>query len=384
MLPAAIRSFLDEPAVPDAPVRVWRDWALVGAAAVIAPIETLLRTDLPWRLGSLLACLAVLPILLWRRTHPLAATIAGFGVVNVFGVSGAIAKGSFVGLGTTAVLLVLPYALFRWGPGRHAGLGTLVLLGAWVGGITTDPGTIGDAIGGLIVLSIPVEAGLIVRYQRAARARAVVEVRLRERADIARELHDSVAHYLSAIAVQAQAGRVVAATRPERAVQVLEVIEEAASQALEEVRSMLGALRNERAADLAPQQGIGDLHRLTANVPGRLRVDLQVRGDVGSVRPAVHAATYRIVQEALTNAVRHARDATTVDIAVDVEVDAVRIVVRDDGAATAVASGAVRAEGYGLRGMTERATLLDGTLRAGPHPSGGWAVTATLPHRERR
>jgi signal transduction histidine kinase len=379
VVPAAVR-FFDEPPVADPPVRLARDWVLVAVVAVGAVIEAVLRTDLPWRVPSLLLGLALIPTLLWRRTNPLAMVTVAFGSMSLFGVAGALANDAPVGLYTSAVLMVLPYALFRWGSGRHAAIGAVVLLGAGITGLLSDPTveSVGEAIAGLVFLSIPVEAGLVVRYRGAARQRAVEEARLRERADIARELHDTVAHYLSAIAVQAQAGRVVASTHPDKALGTLEVIEEAASQALEEVRSMVGVLRNERAVDLAPQQGLGDLHRLASSAPGSLRVDVRVDGDVSAVRPAVHAAAYRIVQEALTNSVRHARQATAVTVRVDVQPDAVHINVKDDGAVTGPADAA-SPQGYGLRGMSERAALLGGTLTAGPVPGGGWSIDAVLP-----
>jgi signal transduction histidine kinase len=130
-----------------------------------------------------------------------------------------------------AFLLVVPYSLFRWGSGRDAGIGVGILLLAWLIGITTDPGTVGDAIGGLMVLAFTAALGVAIRTLGALVQREFEEIKLLEREQLARELHDTVAHHVSAIAVQAQAGQAVAAQRPEVAVETLAVIEETAREA---------------------------------------------------------------------------------------------------------------------------------------------------------
>jgi signal transduction histidine kinase len=178
---------------------------------------------------------------------------------------------------------------------------------------------------------------------------------------------------VSAIAVRAQAGRTLAATQPMAAVDALLIIEEAASRALTELRAIVGALRDGDEPDLAPQRGVADVARLAATTEGP-RVEVELKGDLEDVRPMVAAAVYRIAQESITNAVRHARRATRVDVRVIGEDESVLVVVLDDGEPAAPA-----APGYGVAGMTERAVLLGGTLEAGPSPGGGWLVTATLP-----
>ena len=157
------------------------------------------------------------------------------------------------------------------------------------------------------------------------------------------------------------------------AVEALAVIEEAASRALTELRAIVRTLRDGDDADLAPQGGVADITRLAAAADGP-RVDVELVGDLDGLRPMVAAAVYRIAQESITNAVRHARHATRIDIRVIGEQDSVLVVVLDDGEPAAAA-----APGYGVAGMTERAALLGGTLEAGPSPGGGWLVTATLP-----
>lgn len=382
-LPSSIRSYLNEPAVPNPPVRVWRDWALVGCAAVAVSLEAFLRTDaewvdlaIGWRVASVITLFVTLPALLIRRTHPLAAAVWGFVPTIVLGAAIAAAEGVFGGVITTIVILVIPYALYRWGSGRAGAVGAIVLVAAWLAGNLTDPSIdLGDWIGGFIVLSIPVQAGLIVRYRRSARERAIEELKSREREEIARELHDTVAHHVSAIAVQAQAGRAVAAADPRRAVEVLAVIEEAASRTLTEMRTMVSTLRNGTEAELVPQQGVADLDRLAREVPGGLRVSVSIDDRLGSVGPAVDAAIYRIAQESITNAVRHARDARRVDVRLVADRESIRLTVTDDGAAPAPSGD----PGFGLLGMAERAHLLGGRLAAGPAGVRGWQVVAELP-----
>lgn len=382
-----VRAYLSEPAVADPPRRVWRDWALVAITSTTAILEATLRTDadwaplpLGWQIASVVVFFATVPTsLLIRRTRPLASTALAFGGTVTFGILVAIFQGPFGGLMTTAVVLVVAYTLYRWGSGRDGAIGAVILLAALVLGSVADPGNIGDVIGGAIVLALPVAIGLMVRYRSTARERAVAEAKSREREEIARELHDTVAHHVSAIAVQAQAGRAVAEIRPEQAVEVLAVIEEAASRTLEEMRTMVGTLRNGADAELAPQQGLADVPRLARDLPGDLVAEVEIDGSMAAVGPAVDAALFRIAQESLTNAVRHARGARHVRVCVAADGDDVRLTVTDDGTAPAAAHAAA---GYGLTGMAERAHLLGGRFEAGPDPAGGWRVVAVLPRVE--
>ncbi len=223
-------------------------------------------------------------------------------------------------------------------------------------------------------LLFPAALGASVRYRSTARLREIDQVKLREREQLARELHDTVAHHVSAIAIQAQAGQTVAPAHPEAAVRALEVIEEAASRTLAEMRSMVGVLRDDEEPDLAPQRGVADIERLARDAAHGPRVDVELSGDLDELRPSVGAAMYRLAQESITNAMRHARHATRIDVSVAGEDDWVRLTVRDDGEAKTGGPG----PGYGLVGMSERATLLGGTLEAGPSPE-GWTVSAVLP-----
>jgi len=232
-----------------------------------------------------------------------------------------------------------------------------------------------------VVLLLVGAVGITVRYQRIVRTQQLDRVRFHERDTLARELHDTVAHHVTAIAVQAQAGQFLAHSGdPDGAAEALEVIEQEASRALAEMRSMVGTLRRDHSAPKAgPARGVNDIDSLaTCEGATSLRIDVERRGDLEDLRPAVQAALFRVAQESITNAKRHARHATRVHVVVAGEIDTVRLAVTDDGERTL--SGP-RQPGYGLVGMAERVSLLGGILEAGPSPDRGWTVRATIPRR---
>lgn len=372
-----LRSLLEEPRPAPAPARVWRDWALLGLVTVLAMLEWSLRDDLPLPGLSVALAVGLAPLLLWRRTHPLAAVVAAFGAVTVVDL-GVIASGAqTLDIYTMVYLLLLPYALFRWGSGREAVAGLAVISVPAVLSLVVSWSGVGDAIGGIGVLMAAFALGWAVRSQASARERRLEQVKSDERVLLARELHDTVAHHVSAIAVHAQAGRALAATSPSAPLDALEVIEVEASRTLAEMRAMVRVLRNEAPADYAPQPGVADLERLAGASPAGPRVEVGVSGDLVALPTAIDAAVYRIAQEAVTNALRHARKATLVDVRVAGDRSAVSLVVRDDGEPAPAAPGA----GFGITGMVERALLLGGTCQVGPSPGRGWAVTATLPRQ---
>lgn len=382
-LPSALRAYLAEPAVPVPPRRVWRDWALVVVASLIAVLETMFRNDSEWlavdpawRWGGLAVFfVSVPPALLVRRTHPLWALLAAFIPAVAYGVVVSQAEDVFGGLMAMGFALITVYTLSRWGSGRDGAVGMVVVISGGLIGLVYDPSsTLGDWIGGYIVLSLPVTIGLVVRYRGTARDRAIDAAKAHEREELARELHDTVAHHVSAIAVQAQAGRALAATDPQRALAVLQVIEEAASRTLADMRSMVGTLRD-GAVELTPRQGVADLPALAHDTPGGPSIEVSVDRELGELGPASDAALYRIAQESITNALRHARNASTVMVRVDGASELVRLTVHDDGELPVGGRG----EGYGLLGMAERAELLGGTFFAGPDGRRGWRVEAELP-----
>jgi signal transduction histidine kinase len=351
----------------------------VAAVVVVATVEAFTREQLVWPGLSLAVTVGLACLLPWRRVRPLLVFVLSFGTVSAVEALSLLRDVQWDGLDASAFMLVLPYTLTRWASGRDVGIGLVVMaVPLALSGIGGDP--VGSIVGGALVVLLAFAVGFAVRYSGELRAEEVAGLRSRERAELARELHDTVAHHVSAIAVQAQAGRVVAATRPEAAAEALGVIEEEATRALEEMRSMVGALRDGNEADLRPQQGIRDLPRLerrgTATGP---RVAVTIADGLDDVRPSVDAACFRLAQEAVTNALRHARQAAEVEVRVDGDDEHVRITVVDDGRGSGTSM--TSAPGFGLVGMAERAKLLGGTFDAGPRPDGGWAVAATLPRR---
>jgi signal transduction histidine kinase len=213
------------------------------------------------------------------------------------------------------------------------------------------------------------------RDQQAAIAAAA------ERTRIARELHDIVSHSLSVVITLADAAAVVSRSDPGR--EAMAEVSEAGRQALSDMRAMLGVLRtdgpppNQNHADLAPQPGIGQLGELIQRVRATgLAVSLDIHGTPFPLGAAAGLTAYRIVQEALTNTIRHA-SARQARVTMKYDAPYVQLRVADDG--TAATSG--DHQGHGIEGMRERAALHGGTVSAGPAPDGGWVVSATLcPH----
>jgi signal transduction histidine kinase len=376
----AVRSVWQEPRSPGPPDRVWRDWVLVGGLVPTAVLEGVLRDDVAWRPVVTLLTVALAVALLWRRTHPLGVVVLGFGqALGLTVAAWALGVDGEVGLNTMVLVVLLPYSLLRWGSGREVVAGYALVLTAAVLGIARQYTGVGDAVAASLVLLLPALLGVSVRWRTHARRRELEQLKLEERGQLARELHDIVAHHVSAIAVRAQAGRVVAASDPAAAVDALGVIEDEASRALAEMRAVVGVLRDGRAADLAPQRGVADIAGLGRAEPSP-RIDVEVPADLGDLTPPIQSALFRIAQESVTNAVRHARGATLVEVRLTEEDDRVRIRVRDDGGPATAGRGM----GYGLIGMSERAALLGGVLEAGPQPSGGWVVDAVLPRNGAR
>ena len=372
-----LRELWNEPRPPQPPAPVWRDRALVAVVVSWSVVETLLREDLVWGPVMVTVSALIALSLLWRRAHPLGAVAAGFGTLIAFDVARILAAVDTTGLLSIAAVLVLPYSLFRWGAGREAAVGFGLIL-AWLPiTFVAEPAGIGEMVAGYGFFLSSAAWGAAIRFHATVRVRDVEQAKLRQRNELARELHDSVGHHVSAIAVQAQAGRALAASDPDRALAVLATIEEAASRTLEEMRAMVGILRDGNEAELAPPPGLADIERLAHGLGEGPRVDVHLSGDFAELSPSVGAALYRIAQESVTNGLRHARHATRITVRVADEGDEVRLTVRDDGEAGA---GARTSSGHGLAGMSERATLLGGTVRAGRGPGErGWTVDAVLP-----
>jgi len=277
------------PAVESPPPPRWRDWLLAGAIAATAIAEGVLREDLTWRPAAVMVGLALACATLWRRSRPLAMVGLGFGAIFAVDVARVAAGKEPLTLITGASVLVLVYALFRWGTTRQAAAGSAVVLVEWLVSVTTDFHGATDAVFGLALLLLTGAVGTAVRYQRIVRAQQLDRVRFHEREILARELHDTVAHHVSAMAVQAQAGQFLAHTGDQDgAAEALAVIEQEASRALAEMRTMVRTLRRDHGApEGAPARGVADIETLVTSegVTG-MRVDVDRRGDL-RVRPAL-------------------------------------------------------------------------------------------------
>jgi signal transduction histidine kinase len=339
----------------------------------------------PWWLRALLPLLGA-PLLLRRRAPLLmwAAIWAGLALLSRFTL--AVPWAAF-----TFVLFAAAYSL-----GAHASLRRAVaalVVAAPVIIEISHKGRLGlpyaqDGGKRAVILSLLqllafLLAGVLVRARKesaslAARGlalqRQAEQAAAAERARIARELHDIVAHHLSVIVLQAAGAR--ASGKP--AAVPLEKIENSARQAIAETRRLLGVLRDpDEEAGLAPQPGIGDLDALAASVRAAgLPVNLLIDGDIATLPAAVDVSVYRIVREALTNVLKHAGPAHA-DVTIGCAAEAVTIEVTDNG--TGHRDHQAPADGHGLAGMRERAAVFGGELAAGPRTGGGFSVRARLP-----
>jgi signal transduction histidine kinase len=285
-------------------------------------------------------------------------------------------------------ILVSLYAIGRYFPDRRISLAGLAGALAVVGfGQVTDDDSVSELVTGLIVTVLPWYVGHRLRiraavareraehleWKRATEAqRAIADAR----AGIARELHDVVAHNVSVMTVQAGVARLVVADDPERAQEAIGAVEEAGRRALDELRHLLGVLRPETASgDLGPQPALSQVHQLVDQLR-QTGMSISLVADVPSELPVrVDLFAYRIVQEALTNVLKHGGVGATTQVRLEEADGHLDIEVTDTGTATSTLPGS----GHGIVGMQERAILLGGTFEAGPQPEGGFRVLARLP-----
>jgi len=288
-------------------------------------------------------------------------------------------------------MIIATYSVARHAPARRAWPGVALTFAALVVVFVRVPviGTTANIPFNAVPFAAAVAAGRVLRRRqltqdrdrdRAERLEAEREEVVRvavadERARIARELHDIVAHSVSVMVVQAGAAEDLLDRDPAKARAPLRLVQETGRQAVGELARMLGLLRGERAGPRRePQPGVADLPYLVdAMCRAGLPVTLRTEGDPGAVPPGVGLAVYRVVQEALTNTFKHAMPAEST-VTVRYGHDAVEVDVHDDGRRTVAARGT----GHGLIGMRERVALYDGTVEAADRPEGGFAVRARL------
>jgi len=336
-----------------------------------------------WFVALLPLCWA-LP-LLWRRTRAFAVVCAVFGGVVL---QGLLSWDAPEGLEMIWVFSVATYSVGAYSTRRAAWAGLAVALAGYGVYAAADrnirTGRAGELWAGAFFLAGVVACWLIGTLVRQRRERLDLTARAteletsaanavaEERARLARDLHDIVSHNLSVMVVQAAGAR----ARGSSDASTLEKIERSGRASLVEMRRLLGVLRAEgEQAALTPQPGIAEVAELVRHVcDSGVPVELDITGDYGHVPPAIGLSAYRIVQEALTNIVKHAGAARAV-VRIDVLPEAVHIEVSDDGDP----QPQQESTGHGLVGMRERVALLHGELRAGPGPNGGFEVRAALP-----
>ena len=282
-----------------------------------------------------------------------------------------------------AAVLAAAYGLGAYGSSTVRRAGRALAACALLAVIITLPADHGshDPAIACALLAIALGMGEVTSAHRDTAAVAARHAQDMERARLARELHDVVAHQLSAIAVQAGAARLAAAGDPQAAVAAIAAIEGQARDGLTELNQLVRELRpaTDTGPDTPPQPRLGDIPGLIKRAAeAGMRAELRVDGEPRPLPPAVELAGYRVVQEGLTNAIRYAAGAAaTVRLAY--RDDGIMVEVTDDGPGAAAAAAAIRGGGAGLAGLRERARLLGGQLEAGSAAERGFAVRAFLP-----
>ena len=316
-----------------------------------------------------------------RRRHPAAAGIAAALIADIVAI--AWTPPNIVSFGVAWLCSI--YALTVWTTTRLFALGAAVLALPTLVAVAVR----GEPKGGVSFTVITLVVMLFVRRvvgdreRRAQIAERELELVAREavveeRARIARELHDVIAHHVSMIVLQAGAERRVLDSANTSTREVLETVEQTGRSALTEMRRLLGMLRGDANEPLTPQPGLGDVPVLVTQLrEAGLPVDLRVEGERGELPVGIELSAYRIVQEALTNALKHAGEARA-SVHIRYGSDSLELEIADDGTG---GSAPVSSGGHGLVGMRERVALYGGSLDAGRRPSGGFVVRVLLPIR---
>ena len=336
----------------------------------------------------LLSVLLVVP-LIWRRRFPLSTFAFAAAVALVQWIVG-------LELAADATLLVYLYTVASRYPMRVAVLAGVVMeFGVLLASIRWPRDLHWTEM--LVLLTGPVVAALLlgvyVRHRRNSldvlvgraqqlereRDQQAVIAAAEERTRIAREMHDVVAHSLLVMVTLSEGAAMKQAREPVRAGEAMRQVSATGRQTLTEIRRLLGVLRTETAPqERSPQPGVAEIDSLLERVRKTgLNVDVTVTGAPDALPPSAELAVYRIVQEALTNTLKHSVDASSVRIGISYGTDAVTVDVRDDGAAAAGVSA--ETAGHGVIGMRERAAVYGGTVNAGPDSAGGWRIHAHLP-----
>ncbi|MGY2066960.1 sensor histidine kinase [Blastococcus sp. SYSU DS0619] len=368
--------------------------AAIGFVTVVLPAGTYWSSE---GASFLVGVLLVVP-LAWRRRAPVAAAVA----VVVACLLELVVSSQFLAANYAALVMV--YSLAAYAP-RWAGRAGLAvgLVGALLASLryysidvftaVFPAGSIGVTVVAAWALGDLRRARMLRLSGLEERARLLElerdqEMRLAataERARIAREMHDVVAHSLSVVIAQADGGRYAGKADPQVATQALEAIAATGRQALTDMRALLGVLRDGGGEEYAPQPDVAAIPALVEDVRASgLDVDLIVEGTPHPLPAGPQLAAYRIVQESLTNVLKHAGPAGRAWVRLQWRPDALELSVLDDGRGASAAVVDSDGKGQGLRGMRERAQLHGGRLDAGPRHGGGFGVHAALPYRSVR
>jgi signal transduction histidine kinase len=362
------------------------DAVLAGVIGALFLVEILAESSFDsHRAVSIPAALALAATLAPRRRWPLLGMVGGVVVLELSNLAAP-------PLANTATF-VLAYALAIYSGGRYASdrsavVGAvLVVLSIPLAAIEPgEPFSVSDAAFIAIFFIGPFAVGRVIRRRHArerdleglalaleAEARSAVAA---ERARIARELHDLVSHAISVMVLQARGGRAMLETDRDDARAALDTIERAGEQALAEMRRLLGLLHDgDGAPSLAPQPGLRQLDELVGRLATiGLPVDVTIEGEPIDLPPSIDLSAYRIVQEALTNALKHAGPARA-HVTVRYAVAELELEITDDGPGTGNGGGS----GRGLAGIRERVAVYGGMLESGPRREGGYALRARLP-----
>jgi len=368
-------------------VRRHGDLLLAAGIVALAQAEIWTADELSMSETLLLAgaSLALGGLLVFRARFPLVMGGAMLGIALLEGWLPEARGGEWIGL----FVLLGVYTVAAYASGWRTAIAAALTLATGLVVLLGDPDNVD--LGAILffgfLFGTPWAAGRAIRHRRLRerqleREKADAEAAIaEERTRIARELHDVVAHAISVIVLQARGGRKLLDAEPEEARQALDAIERTASQALAEMRRLLGLLReSDEQLALAPQPTLARLDDLVGQVrEAGLPVELSIEGEPTELPPGVDLSAYRIVQEALTNALRHAGPASA-RVTVRYAEGELDLEVSDDGTGSGNGGGA----GHGLSGIRERVAVFGGDVEAGSRPEGGYAVRARLPYSSAR
>lgn len=361
------------------------DALLAVVLAAVFTVEVVAWDAAALPVAALFAAASALA-LAWRRSAPvLAFLVAIAGMTGVMRTAPGIDNDS---LGIIVVIFVALYSLGRWTRGTAVWLACLCVLGFIVSFVIGDAQGTGEPIGpgeigfATLFVGTPWAAGVAIRLRRE-RERTLVEESEQavaaERARIARELHDVVSHAISVTVLQARGGRAMVGRDEEAVRRALDAIEQTNTAALSDMRRLLAVLRDTDTDEgrAAPQPSLANLGRLLdqARSAGPT-IELEVEGEAGPVPPGVDLSAYRIIQEALTNVLKHAGPTAKASVLVAYSDEDLRVTVTDDG----IGRTPGNPSGHGLAGIRERVAVVGGTVEAGPGPDGGFVVSARLPY----